>query len=64
MDDFWNNILRYPRFFITSLIGLIFVILNPFKQFLKIKKLRILFLLIIGLLVFILYNILKSMTGL
>ena len=64
MDDFWNNILRYPRFFITSLIGLIFVILDPFKQLLKIKKLRIILPIGIGLLVLIIYNILKNMTGL
>jgi hypothetical protein len=23
MNDFWNNISRYPRFFISSLAGLI-----------------------------------------
>ena len=41
MNDFWNNISRYPRFFISSLAGLILVILAPFKNLLKIKKFRI-----------------------
>jgi uncharacterized membrane protein len=41
MNDFWNNISRYPRFFISSLAGLILVILAPFKNLFKIKKLRI-----------------------
>ena len=41
MNDFWNNISRYPRFFISSLAGLILVILTPFKNLFKIKKLRI-----------------------
>jgi uncharacterized membrane protein YcfT len=40
MNDFWNNISRYPRFFISSLAGLILVILAPFKNLFKIKKFR------------------------
>jgi uncharacterized membrane protein len=43
MNDFWNNISRYPRFFISSLAGLILVILTPFKNLFKIKKFRIYF---------------------
>jgi hypothetical protein len=35
MNDFWNNISRYPRFFISSLAGLILVILTPFRNLLK-----------------------------
>ena len=41
MNDFWNNISRYPRFFISSLVGLILVILAPFRNLFKIKKFRI-----------------------
>jgi hypothetical protein len=49
MNNFWENILRYPRFFISSFTGLIFVLLTPLKSFLKTSKLRfILFLFIIG----------------
>jgi hypothetical protein len=64
MNDFWNNISRYPRFFISSLAGLILVILAPFKNLFKVPKFRIL--LIIGFAVFIilLYLILKNMVGL
>jgi hypothetical protein len=40
MNDFWNNISRYPRFFISSLVGLIFVILTPVRNLFKIKKFR------------------------
>ena len=63
MNDFWNNISRYPRFFISSLVGLILVILTPFKNLLKVPKLR--FFLIIGIVMFliILYMILQNMTG-
>ena len=64
MSDFWNNISRYPRFFISSLAGLILVIISPFKNLLKIKKLRIF--VILGFLLFIgiLYLILVNMVGL
>ena len=64
MSDFWNNISRYPRFFISSLAGLILVIISPFKNLFKIKKLRIF--VILGFLLFIgiLYLILVNMVGL
>ena len=64
MNDFWNNISRYPRFFISSLAGLILVILAPFKNLFKIKKLRIF--VIIGFILFvgILYSIIRNMVGL
>ena len=63
MNDFWNNISRYPRFFISSLVGLILIILAPFKNLFKIKKLRSF--VIIGLIFFliILCAIIKNMTG-
>ena len=60
MNDFWNNISRYPRFFISSLAGLILVILAPLKNLFKIKKLRLFviigFILFIGILYFIIIN--------
>jgi hypothetical protein len=64
MSDFWNNISRYPRFFISSLAGLILVIISPFKNLFKIKKLRIFVILGFILFIGILYTILTSMVGL
>lgn len=32
---FWDNLLRYPRFFISSMIGLILVLINPIISQLK-----------------------------
>ena len=64
MNDFWNNVSRYPRFFISSLAGLILIILSPFKNLLKIKKLRIAVIISFMLFVIILYNIIINMTGL
>nr|YP_010241955.1 hypothetical protein LWB66_pgp028 [Coscinodiscus wailesii]QTI82870.1 hypothetical protein [Coscinodiscus wailesii] len=63
MNNFWNNIFRYPRFFISSFIGLILVILNPFRKIFKVTKLRSLLFLFILLLFISLYNIIKNMLG-
>jgi hypothetical protein len=64
MNNFWDNILRYPRFFISSFSGLILIILTPFKNLLKTTKSRI-FLLIFLIVFFLsLSNILKNMLGL
>ena len=64
MNDFFNNISRYPRFFISSLAGLILVILTPFRNLFKIKKFR--FIVPIFLIAFIalVYIILKNMVAL
>ena len=63
MNDFWNNILRYPRFFISSLTGLIIIILSPFKNLFKIRKFRVALILILILFTLTLYTIIKSMLG-
>lgn len=64
MNDFWNNISRYPRFFISSLTGLILVILTPFRNLFKIRKLRIFLIIFFLLFIVILYNIIMNMIGL
>ena len=63
MNDFWNNVSRYPRFFISSLAGLILVILAPLKNLFKIKKFRILVPILVLLFSSLLYNIILNMTG-
>jgi len=64
MNDFWNNISRYPRFFISSLAGLILVILAPFRNLFKVPKLRIFLILGFLLFVILLYLVVRNMTGL
>ena len=64
MSDFWNNISRYPRFFISSVAGLILVILAPFKNLLKIKKFQFILPIVIIIFFIVLSKILISMTGL
>ena len=63
MNDFWNNISRYPRFFVSSLIGLILVILTPFRNLFKIKKFRFILPIILILFLAALSKILTIMTG-
>jgi len=64
MNNFWTNIVRYPRFFISSMIGLILIILSPFKNLFKTPKLR--WFVILFSLIFIasLYFIIQKMVGL
>jgi len=38
MVDFWENLLRFPRFFISSILGLILTILGPFFNLLQQPK--------------------------
>ena len=64
MSNFWNNISRYPRFFISSLAGSILVILAPFKNLFKIKKFRIVLILFVVLFFVLLYTVIKNMAGL
>lgn len=32
---FWHNLFQYPRFFISSMIGLILIIVNPVLNLVK-----------------------------
>ena len=64
MSDFWNNISRYPRFLISSLAGLILVIVAPFKNLFKIPKFRIILIISFLLFIVLLYNIIVNMVGL
>ena len=63
MTTFWENIFRYPRFFVSTMIGLISLIISPFIYFLK-KSDNLIFklfflILIIGLLIFLLSIIIE-----
>ena len=64
MKDFWNNVSRYPRFFLSSLVGSILVILTPLKNLSKIPKFQALVILGFFILTTGLYLVLLKMTGL
>jgi Protein of unknown function (DUF751) len=64
MNDFWTNISRYPKFFITSLIGLILIILSPLRNLFKIPRLRLILIISIFLVIGLFGLILRIMVGL
>lgn len=35
MPEFWENVFRFPRFFISSMLGLIFIMIGPFLNLLR-----------------------------
>ena len=54
MSDFWDNILRFPRFFISATLGLILTIIGPFFNLLKSPQTTaILLLIILSILIFL-----------
>ena len=64
MNDFWTNISRYPRFFISSMAGLMLIILTPFRNLLKIKKFQFIVpIATVGLFIG-LYSVIANMTAL
>ena len=64
MNNFWENILRYPRFFVSSFIGLIFIIINPIKNLLKTTQSRVILSLLICVFFISINLIIKNMVGL
>ena len=64
MNNFWNNISRYPRFFISSLAGLIIIILTPFRNFFKVKKFRFVLPVVILGFILLIYTIIANMVAL
>jgi hypothetical protein len=63
MSDFWNNISRYPRFFISSLVGSVLVILAPLRNLFKVQKFRIVLPVLFLLFSITLYTVIAGMTG-
>lgn len=63
MENFWKNIIRYPRFFLTSLAGLLLVITSPLRNLFKIPKLRTFAILLIFFVIFNIFLIIRKMTG-
>jgi len=64
MNNFWTNIVRYPRFFIGSMIGLVLVIITPFRNLFKTPKLRLFLILFSLVFILSLYFIIRNMVGL
>jgi|TARA_B110000967_G_scaffold202360_1_gene241058 hypothetical protein len=49
MNNFWENIARYPRFFISAMLGLLLILISPFQKLLRTTVGKIIFgVLVIG----------------
>jgi hypothetical protein len=49
MNNFWENIARYPRFFISTMLGLLLILISPFQKLLRTTVGKIIFgVLVIG----------------
>lgn len=64
MNNFWNNIRRYPSFFISSVAGLIIIILTSFTSLFKTPKLRFFIIGLMLLVLLVLLFIIKTMLAL
>ena len=64
MPTFWENVLRFPRFFISSVIGLVLIIFGPFLNLLRKPQTAIIFFAIFAGLIFFLQVTLKAMLSL
>ena len=48
MPTFWENVLRFPRFFISSVIGLVLIIFGPALNLLRKPQTAVLFFAFLG----------------
>ena len=63
MTNFWENVTRYPKFFISSVIGLIIVITAPIKKLNRSINGRLIFILSSIIILFLLIKIFVLMLG-
>nr|QCI04700.1 hypothetical protein [Apoglossum ruscifolium] len=61
MDNFWNNLYKFPRFLIAVFLGFFLTTFKPIFKLLKNKKRQIIFIIINILIIMILYITLKLM---
>jgi hypothetical protein len=64
MPDFWENVARFPRFFISSMIGLILTLIGPFLNLLEKPKTASVFVGLLTVLISVLVLTLQAMLGL
>jgi len=61
MNNFWNNVYRFPRFFVSVIIGFFLVTFRPIYKKLKQQKNIIPFISLFAGIIYTTYSILKSM---
>nr|QCI08054.1 hypothetical protein [Plumaria plumosa] len=63
MYTFWDNLNKFPRFLIATLIGFFLTTFEPISKLLKNKKTAIIILILIIIIISTLYLILRMMVG-
>ena len=61
---FWENIARYPRFFFSSMLGLVLILTTPFQRLFRTRSGIIVFIFGSVLIIFFLCFVLKGMLDL
>nr|YP_010728735.1 hypothetical protein P6G74_pgp169 [Phymatolithon calcareum]WEA76922.1 hypothetical protein [Phymatolithon calcareum] len=64
MYIFWDNISKFPRFFISVLMGFFLTTFNPFFELLRDEKSRLILIIALSFFTTILLQILKLMLAL
>ena len=64
MPTFWENVLRFPRFFISSVIGLVLIIFGPSLNLLRKPQTTVIFFAVLGSTILVLQTTLKAMLDL
>nr|QCI04499.1 hypothetical protein [Antithamnion hubbsii] len=61
MNNFWNNIYKFPRFLISVFIGFFLITFKPIFKLLKKENNQLLFLIFGSVFIYTLYTIIKTM---
>jgi len=64
MHIFWNNIFKFPKFFLSVLLGFFLTIFNSIFELLRSPKQSIIVMFLLSTLFIVLMQILKLMLGL
>ena len=64
MPTLWENVLRFPRFFISSVIGLVLIIFGPSLNLLRKPQTTVIFFAVLGSTILLLQTTLKAMLDL
>lgn len=64
MYIFWNNIIKFPRFFISVLLGFVLTTFNTIIKLINSPKKNLIAIIVIGFLYFLLIKTLKLMLAL
>lgn len=64
MLNFWENIARYPRFFISATAGLFLILISPFRKLFRTTPGKLLFIFIFIILLILVISTFQAMLNL